>query len=279
MAWSPLSSLPRVAGAASGAGEALIARAADTDAGRQARVIRDAGHRPWPMPRGPWLQGQTWNSLLFMHWALPTDVLRTVVPAELPIDTFDGTGWLGITPFEVSGARLRGLPPPPGVSSFPETNVRTYTTVDGRPGIWFLSLDAASRLAVEGARRSYRLPYFHARMSAHRAGAEVVYRSSRASPAAALSVRYRPTGEVFHARPGTLEYFLAERYCLYTLDGRRRLLRAEIHHPPWPLQPAEAVVEHNSMTAPYGVELPEGGPLLHFARRQDVVIWPLATGT
>jgi len=197
------------------------------------------------------------------------------VPPSLPLDTFDGRAWIGVTPFEVSGLRARGTPPLPGVSRFAETNVRTYTTVGGRPGIYFLSLDAASRLAVAGARRAYRLPYHHAAMTIERAAGGIVYRTRRVGGEAELAVSYRPTGAVFTARPGTLEHFLTERYCLYALDERHRVLRADIHHPPWPLQPAEAAFERNTMTAPYGIELPAREPLLHFAGRQDVVIWPL----
>jgi uncharacterized protein YqjF (DUF2071 family) len=245
------------------------------DARRQAAGLRDTAHRPWPLPRGPWLQGQTWRSLLFAHWPLPVEALRPAVPAELPIDTYDGTAWLGITPFEVTGVRPHGLPPVPRLSRFLETNVRTYTTVGGKPGIWFLSLDAASALAVFGARRAYRLPYFRATMRATRQGERIAYRTERDDPAAALALTYGPAGDGFAAAPGTLEHFLTERYCLYALDERHRILRAEIHHPPWPLQPAAAEIAHNSMTAPYGIALPERAPLLHYAARQDVVVWPL----
>jgi hypothetical protein len=253
----------------------LAAHPVSGDARRQAAGLRELAHRPWPPPRGPWLQGQTWRSLLFAHWPVPEAALRPAVPAELPIDTFAGSAWLGITPFAVSGARPHGTPPVPALSGFLETNVRTYTTVGGRPGIWFLSLDAASALAVLGARRTYRLPYFHAAMRATRHGGRIEYRTARADPAAALALTYGPAGEAFTAAPGTLEHFLTERYCLYALDARHRMLRADIHHPPWPLQPAEARIAHNTMTAPYGIALPDRDPLVHYAARQDVVIWPL----
>jgi uncharacterized protein YqjF (DUF2071 family) len=225
--------------------------------------------------------GQSWERLLFMHWPLEPQALRPAVPAELPIDTFDGRAWIGITPFEVRALRLRGTPPVPWVSHFPELNVRTYTTVDGRPGIWFLSLDAASAPAVAAARRAYRLPYFRARMQVARHGDAISYRSSSASadrPRAALHVDYAPTGPRFTARPGTLEHFLVERYCLYALDDAHRVHRADIHHPPWPLQPATATIHDNTMTAPFGLDLPAASPLLHYAHRQDVVIWPLEPG-
>jgi uncharacterized protein YqjF (DUF2071 family) len=216
--------------------------------------------------------GQTWDDLLFAHWRVPLEELRAHVPAELDVDTHDGSGWLGITPFRISALRARGLLPLPGASSFLELNVRTYVTAGDRPGIWFFSLDASSRLAVEAARRVYKLPYFHARIAATRRGEWLDYECARIAEAGRVfSGRYRPSGPVFHAEPGSLEWFLAERYCLYTTDGRDRLHRAEIHHDRWDLQPAEAEIELASIS-PLGLD---GDALCHFSRRQDVVIWPL----
>ena len=213
---------------------------------------------------------QTWHDLLFMHWPLAPEILRPLVPERLTLDTRDGRAWLAVAPFEVRGLRLRGTPPLPGISRFAELNVRTYVTYDRKPGIWFFSLDAASAPAVAGARRTYHLPYFHARMNIARAGGRIRYRSVRG--AARLDVEYAPAGPARPPAPGTLEHWLAERYCLYALDGRGSLRRAEIHHLPWPLQPAEATLHENAM-APHGVALPPGAPLLHFAGRQDVIVW------
>jgi uncharacterized protein YqjF (DUF2071 family) len=222
--------------------------------------------------------GQTWEDLLFAHWRVPVNSLRRVVPSQLPLDSFDGDAWIGVTPFLVRGLHPRLTPPLPFVSRFAELNVRTYVTLGGRPGIYFLSLDAASWLAVLGARRLYRLPYFRARMAIRRHRGEVAYASRRMSfdgEPAAFHGTYRPTGPPFEPAAGSLEYFLTERYCLYTLDERQRVHRADIHHPPWPVQAAAAEISHNSMGAPLGLALEEE-PLLHFARRQDVLIWPLS---
>jgi uncharacterized protein YqjF (DUF2071 family) len=130
-----------------------------SDALCQRAVLGETGHRPWPLPQGAWLMGQTWANLLFAHWRVPEEALRRVVPPQLPLDTFEGSAWLGITPFCVRGLRLRNTAPAPVLSSFPELNVRTYVSVEGKPGIYFLSLDADSRPAVAAARRLYRLPY------------------------------------------------------------------------------------------------------------------------
>jgi len=240
--------------------------------GRQAGSLKETAHRPWPVPEGSWLMGQTWDDLLFAHWRVDADLLRKLVSPKVELDEFDGSAWLGITPFRVTGLRLRGLLPLPRVSEFLELNVRTYVTHGDKPGIWFFSLDAESRGAVEAARRAYRLPYFHARMSCARDGDRRVYDSARVGAAGTVFAgRYRPVGERFTAEPSSLEHFLTERYCLYTED-RGLVKRAEIHHRPWPLRTAEAEIELNTM-AP--LELADDEPLLHFSARQDVVIWPL----
>jgi uncharacterized protein YqjF (DUF2071 family) len=236
--------------------------------------MHDVGHRPWPLPRGPWVMAQQWHDLLFAHWQVPAETIRPLVPPSLPLDLLDGAAWLGIVPFRVAGMRARFLPPVPFLSSFPELNVRTYVRLGKKPGIYFFSLDAGNRLAAWGGRMLYRLEYFHARMSARRAGGRIAYASRRADdPRAEFAATYGPTGTVATAVPGTLDHWLTERYCLYTVALGGRVLRAEIHHPPWPLQPAEADFTLNSMTAPLGLALPGAAPLLHFARHQDVRIW------
>src|SRR5580700_1193759 len=136
-------------------------------------------HRPWPLPLGSWVMKQTWHHLPFAHWPLPAERMRPLVPAQLDLDTFDGQCWVAVVPFRMSGIRGRGLPPLPGLSRFPELNVRTYVTYGGKPGVYFFSLDAASRAAVWAARRFYHLPYYHARMETTREGNDVAYHSLR----------------------------------------------------------------------------------------------------
>jgi uncharacterized protein YqjF (DUF2071 family) len=242
------------------------------------RVTRISEHRPWPMPRRPWIMGQTWTDLLFAHWSLAPSELEAVVPPQLALHTFDGRAWVGVTPFGVRNLRLRLTFPVPCLSAFPEINVRTYVMVDGKPGIFFFSLDAASRLAVAAARHAYRLPYFRARMTLEQDADAVAYSSERIDEDRPASAEfrgcYRPVGPACRPRRGTLEHWLTERYCLYTLDDALRVQRGEIHHAPWPLQRAEADIETNTMADEIGIAL-EGDPLLHYARRQDVIFWSL----
>ena len=237
---------------------------------RQASTLEETDQRPWPVPSRPWVMGQTWDDLLFIHYRVPAEQLRPLVPDGLELQEHSGSIWLGVTPFVITGLRARGLLPLPGASSFRELNVRTYVTRDAKPGIWFFSLDASSRLAVEAARRLYRLPYFRADISVRRRGDELLYECSRGE-GKAFSAEYRPDGAVFNAEPGSLEYFLTERYCLYA-EHEGDLFRADIHHRPWPLQPAQARIDLNTMP-PVTVSL--GETLVHYSARQDVVIWPL----
>lgn len=225
---------------------------------------------------GRWVMAMTWEDLAFLHWPVDPARLRPHVPAPLALDTFDGRAYVAVVPFRMSGVRPRLVPPLPGLSAFPELNVRTYVTLDGVPGVFFFSLDAGSRPAVRAARRLYHLPYFDARMALRTDGDAIAYDSRRThagAPPAALRVRYAPTGGVFHAAPGTLDRFLTDRLSLYAADGRGRIFRADVQHPPWPLQPAAAEILENAMLAQIGLPPPVEPPLCHFARRLEVRAW------
>ncbi|MDB5329233.1 MAG: hypothetical protein JWP03_384 [Phycisphaerales bacterium] len=234
-------------------------------------------HQTRPLARtGPWIMGMRWHDLLFMHWPVPIAAMRELIPPGLEIDTFEGEAWIGVVPFRMSGVRPRFVPPIPRLSAFPELNVRTYVKAGGRPGVWFFSLDAASRLAVRAARVAFHLPYFDAAMSADARGGSIHYSSTRThrnAPPASLRVRYQPTGDPYGSTPGHLDDFLTNRLCLYAADARGRVSRGDIAHAPWPLQPAEAEIEAIAMTEQIGIKLPQIPPVLHFAKYLDVLAW------
>ena len=247
-------------------------------------------HRPWPLPAGPWIGFQRWSDLLFAHWRVPVEALRPRLPERLEIDAFDGEAWIAAVPFRMERVRPRWMPPLPGLSWFPELNLRTYVRLDDRPGVFFFSLDASNRIAVRLARRGFHLPYLDARIEWERRGDGIVYRSERTHagvPPARFEAEYGPAGEVFHARPGTLEHFLTERYCLYASPesvarvdrvggSSAALCRAEVHHAPWPLRPARATVDAGELLEGAGFPgAAEAAPHLLFARSIDVRVWPL----
>jgi uncharacterized protein YqjF (DUF2071 family) len=206
-----------------------------------------------------------------MHWPVRASALRALVPGKLEIEEFAGMAWLGLVPFRMAGVMRRPWPDMPWVSAFPELNVRTYVTLDGKRGVWFLSLDAANRLAVWAARRFFHLPYYLADMSLSEDESGIRYRSVRRD--AELTATYHPTSDPYLAKTGSLEHWLTERYCLYAKAPDGSIWRNDVHHHPWPLQSAVAQIERNTVLATHGISIREPPALLHFARRLDVIVW------
>jgi uncharacterized protein YqjF (DUF2071 family) len=242
------------------------------------QILDDVAHRPWPLPDAPWFMTQSWHDLLFAHWPVDARALQEKLPAGLPLDLYDNQAWIGVVPFTMTNVAPRGVPSIPFVSSFHELNVRTYVTLHGKPGVYFFSLDANSSLAVAAARTMFHLPYYEATIELQASDGEVRYasrRTTRMEGVADFVASYRPVGPVQLPQPGTLEHFLTERYCLYTVDSSFHARRLEIHHSPWPLQRAEATMTVNTMAEAAGIRLPSTAPLLHFAKRQDMVAWPM----
>jgi uncharacterized protein len=235
--------------------------------GRQAATLEEVAHRPWPVPAEPWAQAQTRLDVLFAHWRVPPGNLARLLPPGLALDTYAGDAWLGVIPFRLSSLRLRGLPALPGLT-FEQLDIRTYVTVDDRPGVWLCSVDVSNPLLLEAAKRTHRLPAYRARVRAETEGGWFAFDATRDD--LSFGARYREQGEPLDAHPGSLEHFLTERYCIYTADGGR-LYRTELHHPPWALKAAEASIGPITL-APVALE---GEPHLLYAATQDVLVWPV----
>ena len=239
-------------------------------------MFADGPHRQYPAPRSPWVMRMVWEDLLFEHWRVPPELLRPLIPAGLELETFDGSAWIAVVPFRMTGVRPRATPALPWLSDFPELNVRTYVNAGGKPGVWFFSLDADQPVAVATARRLFHLNYRWAAMSCERAGDAVAYRSRRrraAGKPAEYRANYWPLQATVPTPRGSLGDFLVNRYCLYAADRRGRIYRGEVDHQPWPLHEAAAEVTLDTMTRPLGFDLPDEEPLRWFARRLDVVGW------
>jgi len=251
-------------------------------------VLEDVAHRPFALTDRAWTMTQRWNDLLFAHWPMGAETVAAHLPRGLDIDTFDDYAWIGVVPFwmdhvlfRIPGTQNRkaGIP---SAESFPELNLRTYvrSRLTGRAGVYFFSLDAASLLAVAGARMFFHLPYYFANMQqATAADGTVRYKSRRlfTQQDIGFQATYRGLGhpaDAVPSEPGTMEYFLTERYCLYT-SSRGEVLVGNVHHRPWSLEPAEAEIRTNRLTVPHGLVLPSRPPILHFSRSLEVYIWPL----
>ncbi len=235
--------------------------------------------RTWPLPTIPWVMRMTWSELLFAHWSLEPSAVARWLPRGLELDVRDGRAWVGVVPFLMSDVAPRCLPAVPKLSRFLELNLRTYVTVDGKPGVWFFSLDAENPLAVRVARATFSLPYMDARMDLKKEDSgSISYRSERThrgEQPAEFDADYSATTESYPAQPGTLEHWLTARYCLYSCNSRGQLFRGEIDHEPWQLARAEWTLRRNSIGAPWQFDL-SGPPHLLFAEAIEVRAW-LAT--
>jgi uncharacterized protein len=228
-------------------------------------------------PDGQPLMHQAWGKLLFMHWRIDEKELRRLIPAQLEIDTFDGTGWIGIIPFTMWD--IRALPPfvpaVPGLSAAHELNVRTYVHYDNVPGVWFFSLDCSSPAAVMAARTFYHLPYYNANIDLVQDRNTIDYTLARSDdPPAAFKASWNVGEMKPFSHPESLDFFLTERYCLYSESGGD-LYRARIFHQPWPLQEATINSYRTTMIESLGVKSPKGEPVLHYAEEIEVDIWAI----
>lgn len=220
---------------------------------------------------------QDWGKLLFMHWRVDEALIRPLIPNALTVDTHNGSAWVAITPFTMWN--IRPFPPLvpaiPGLSSMHELNVRTYVHFEGVPGVWFFSLDTNSRAAVLAARNFFHLPYHYAHIELEQSAERIDYAlSADEDPPIVCDASWTIGEPLEEAQPGSLEFFLTERYVLYAEDDEQ-LYRAQIHHQPWPLQTAELITFNSNILEANGLPRPAEEPLVHYAEEVNVDIWPL----
>lgn len=226
-------------------------------------------------PEGVHVMHQDWHKLLFLHWEVPVAAIRKLIPEPLAIDTFDGKAWLTVTPLTITNVHPPMLPPVPYFSWLYELNVRTYVHYNGVPGVWFFSLDANNLPAVLGARIFFSLPYFNADISCEETDGRIRFRANRAQGegGGSFDAAWTIGAEMPPAEPGTLEFFLVERYCLYAADNGG-VYRARIHHQPWPVQTAETLsLTNRSVIAADGIDAPLGEPMAHCGGPVFVDVW------
>lgn len=229
---------------------------------------------PTHRPDLPLAGYQRWRSLLFLHWSIRAADLRPLVPAQLKLDLFDNTAFIGVVPFMMQDVRPRWWPERFALN-FLETNVRTYVLHNGRPGVYFFSLDANSRLAVHGARLRWGLPYFHATMSVEHDGESIHYQSRRSRRGPSHDVRFQVGEHLGPSLPDTLEHFLLERYLLF-VERHDRIYTGQVHHPPYPAQLARVESISDELISAAGLPSPSRPPeFAHYASGVDVEVFPL----
>ena len=207
---------------------------------------------------------QAWCDLTFLHWRCDARFMQSLLPAGLEVEVFDGSAWVGMTPFFLSGLRLPGLPPLPWLSHFPETNVRTYVRgPEGEAGIWFLTLETSRLLAALGGRLFYGLPYRWARMGVAKSAEGMSYRSSRTTPSGSIATNVLISIHDPIEHPNELERFLTARFRLYAVR-HGAIVYADIEHEPWPLYRAGIWHLQENLLASLGVEVVDE-PLVHYS--------------
>ncbi|MCQ6276307.1 DUF2071 domain-containing protein [Bacillus sp. V3B] len=239
-------------------------------------IMRDIAHRPWPLPSKNWIMRQNWGHFLFVHWPIPLELLRPHIPSTLEIDTYNRSAWLGVVVFVMEGIYPRGLPPISLTPTFPEINVRTYVQYDGKPGVFFMSLDVGDWASYTIAKRWYHLPYQPADISFQKEEQTFHCQSIRkrsTNPPIAFQAKYTPISEVYFPKEGTLDHWLTERYCLFSSNNGSDIFCGEIHHRPWPLQKVEAEISRNTLLTPFKIDGTKVQPIYHFSKGVDAFFW------
>lgn len=239
------------------------------------KILKQTEHRNYPLPKGRWVGMQDWKHLLFLHFPVYSPFMEHLLPKELELDMFNDQAWISIVPFKVDKMRVRKFPPLPILYPFSEVNVRTYVKKDGVPGVYFFSMDAASLFAVTGAKIA-GLPYFHAKAKLRKRANKIYFRSVRKSDEKeTFKTTYKPTGKLFFTEKGTIDYWLMERYALWSHKDDV-LVRGDIHHKQWKIQHAEVTVDEQTLTSAF---LPNNAfisePIAHYAKSKRVLIWPV----
>ena len=217
-------------------------------------------------PKLPTVMYQRWEELLFLHWPVEPQIVAKVLPPGLVVDTYKGKAWIGVVPFSMRGVRPRFLPAVPGLSSFPELNLRTYV-VDkhGRPGVWFYSLDTPKRLPNWIARTFFHLNYRFARIQVEDKGSLRYYQSELWMGTdwdAPQKYEWERLGKPFTAKPGSLDFFLAERYRLFAYnEAKAQLMTGQVHHQAYPLQQVNLKYYSKRLFTLSGLSKPDSLPV------------------
>ncbi len=231
--------------------------------------------RLWVPPTGKWILRQSWKDLLFIHWPVSATSLRNHVPKGLQIDTYKGQAWVGIVLFKMERIHIKGVPIPL-FSQFPEINVRTYVTGNGKSGVFFLTLDAHHWVTFTLAKKWFHLPYKYSTIFFEKNEDVISFESIRKHNGeipAVFKATYYPISEIFNAKTDTLEHWLTERYCFFSTDTKSNIFCGEIQHYPWELQRAKVEIHKNTLLSSLNICKSEIKPILHFSSGVESLIW------
>lgn len=237
-------------------------------------------HQGSDLPKLPWVMKQTWQDLLFAHYPVKLEVLQQVVPSVFQLEQYNGTAWIGVVPFRVQNHRVRFLPPMPGINRFLQLNVRTYVTINGKRGVYFLSIDMNHLIARQLAKSLFYMPTQTATINMSHNECGIYFNSKTVEKGhPEFECQYTPIGQPFYARKETFEAWLVERYSMYSLNRRGEVVRCDILHDYWPLQYVDVEINNNSIFQNRGIQVASKDPILHYAKRMEAYLWPVARVT
>ncbi|MBO9562990.1 MAG: DUF2071 domain-containing protein [Niastella sp.] len=232
-------------------------------------IILNTTHRTWALPTGKWAYYQEWNRVLFLHWKVPARELQALLPNHLELDLYEGNAWISLVPFTMEKIRPNGLPAFTPISNFHEINVRTYVTAEGKPGVYFLNIEAHKYLSAYISRLLSGLPYEKSRMTRGIIKSRQAYSSENQRKAFQLHTIFETGNLVAHKT--VLDIWLTERYCLY-LGRNKKLYRYQIHHHPWTLQEVKIKDLITSYTIG-NISLDTPPDLAHYSEGVQVIAW------
>ena len=232
-------------------------------------LLGTTSHRPWDLPIGPWRYYQEWNNTLFLHWNVPASELIKVIPKGLPLDTFNGEGWISLVAFTMERTKPRYLPSISAISNFHEVNVRTYVNKDNKGGVYFLSIEAEKHISCFVAKLLSGLPYIKSRIDFQTKSNPRKYSSTNTNNDFQLDINFS-VGESI-VEKSDLHTWLTERYCLY-LDEGQKVFRYQTHHKPWALNEVK-ISDLNTQYKIGNISLQRKPDLVHFSQGVKVVAW------
>lgn len=223
-------------------------------------ILQQVQYRQYPLPDEPWLHYQEWYNNIMLHWKIDKDTINQYIPQGIELDLFEGDAYVSIIAFSVKKLRPRFLPPFPYLSNFHEVNLRTYVIRDGKPGIYFLSIEAEKLLPALFARFFIGLPYKKSLLKR-----ESNYYFAQSNAGTQLELSYS-SGELIIEK-SELDLWLTERYCLYE-QTKGKLFRIDIHHKPWIL--SDPLINIQKLQYPFC----QGNPVyVHYSHKIEVLFW------
>jgi uncharacterized protein len=228
-------------------------------------ILPDTSQRTYPLPDRNWKYYQQWHNSTFLHWIIPAEKIKELLPPGLELDTFEGNAWVSLVEFEVKKMSPHYLPPFPYISNFREINVRTYVTCKGIRGIYLFSIETDKIIEVFLTRSFIGLPYEKSLIK--KTPNNVVSVNNYHNYF--LDYSLAPVG--LPTEKSKLDYWLTERHCLYNYHNNK-IYRHNIHHKEWDLEEIDiSISDVNYDFKSFSLNI--NPDKIHFSKKLEVLLW------